>query len=59
MRKALEVYSILNSKHQDVKYTTRKPIQLPTTPTALYELMNINGKNSYLLPKMMPWNKEQ
>lgn len=35
---------------QDVKNTTRKPIQLPTTPTAEYELMNINGKNSNLAP---------
>ena len=35
----------------EVKKTTRKPTQLPTTPTAEYELMNINGKNSYLAPK--------
>jgi hypothetical protein len=42
-----------------VKYTTRKPIQLPRIPIALYELININGKNSYLLPKMIPWKSEQ
>lgn len=30
----------------ELKYTTRNPIQLPTTPTAEYELVNINGRNS-------------
>ena len=30
----------------DAKYTTRKPTQLPTTPIAEYELVNINGRNS-------------
>jgi len=33
-----------------VKNTTRKPTQLPTTPMAEYELVNINGKNSYFTP---------
>lgn len=32
--------------HHEVKYTTRNPIQLPTTPTAEYELVNISGRNS-------------
>ena len=30
----------------DVKYTTMKPTQLPTTPIAEYELVNIKGRNS-------------
>lgn len=30
----------------EVKYTTLNPIQLPTTPSAEYALVNINGKNS-------------
>lgn len=34
----------------EVKNTTRKPTQLPTTPIAEYELMNISGRNSYLAP---------
>lgn len=34
----------------DVKNTNRNPIQLPSTPIAEYELMNINGKNSYFAP---------
>jgi len=33
------------------KYTFINPNQLPTTPTAQYELVNISGKNSYLVPK--------
>lgn len=37
---------------RDVKNTNRNPIQLPTTPIAEYELMNINGKNSYLAPNI-------
>jgi hypothetical protein len=34
----------------EVKKTTRKLTQLPTTPIAEYELMNISGRNSYLAP---------
>lgn len=30
----------------EVKYTTLNPIQLPTTPSAEYALVNINGRNS-------------
>ena len=30
----------------EVKYTTKKPTQLPTTPIAEYELVNISGRNS-------------
>lgn len=43
----------------EVKYTTRNPIQLPTTPTAEYELVNINGKNSYRSPKASRCSSEQ
>lgn len=43
----------------EVKYTTRKPIQLPTTPIAEYELVNINGKNSYRCPKTSRCSNEQ
>ena len=39
------------SEGYEVKYTTENPIQLPTTPIAEYELMNINGRNSYFDPK--------
>ena len=39
------------SGRYDVKYTTENPIQLPTTPIAEYELVNIKGRNSYLGPK--------
>ena len=35
----------------DVKNTTKNPTQLPTTPKAEYELVNINGKNSNFAPK--------
>lgn len=34
----------------ELKNTTKKPTQLPTTPTAEYELVNISGKNSYFAP---------
>ena len=34
----------------EVKKTTKNPIQLPITPIAEYELMNINGKNSNFFP---------
>ena len=34
----------------EVKNTTKNPTQLPTTPIAEYELVNIKGKNSYLIP---------
>lgn len=30
----------------EAKYTTLNPIQLPTTPSAEYALVNINGRNS-------------
>lgn len=43
----------------EVKYTTRNPIQLPTTPTAEYELVNIKGKNSYRSPKASRCISEQ
>ena len=33
------------SERYEVKYTTEKPIQLPTTPIAEYELVNIKGRN--------------
>jgi hypothetical protein len=46
-------------KFYELRNTTEKPTQLPTTPMAEYELVNINGRNSYLRPKMMPWSKEQ
>ena len=39
------------SGRYDVKYTTENPIQLPNTPIAEYELVNIKGRNSYLGPK--------
>ena len=39
------------SEAYEVKYTTENPIQLPTTPIAEYELVNINGRNSYFDPK--------
>ncbi len=42
-----------------MKYTTRNPTQLPTTPMAEYELVNINGMNSYLDPKTRPCTIEQ
>ena len=35
----------------EVKYTTRNPSQLPITPIAEYELVNIRGRNSYFFPK--------
>jgi hypothetical protein len=41
---------VLRVSFYDVKYTTRNPTQLPTTPTAEYELVNISGKNSYFFP---------
>lgn len=40
------------SDRYEVKYTTENPIQLPVTPIAEYELMNINGRNSYFGPNM-------
>lgn len=43
----------------DVKNTTKNPTQLPTTPIAEYELVNISGKNSYLAPKMSWCTREQ
>jgi hypothetical protein len=43
--------AVYNADAHEVKNTTRKPIQLPTTPIAEYELVNINGKNSYFAPK--------
>ena len=43
----------------EVKYTIENPIQLPTTPTAEYELVNIRGTNSYFFPKTISWTKEQ
>lgn len=35
----------------EVRNTTKNPIQLPNIPIAEYELVNINGKNSYFAPK--------
>lgn len=32
--------------HHAVKYTTMYPIQLPTTPIAVYALVNMSGRNS-------------
>lgn len=43
----------------EVKYTIENPIQLPTTPTAEYELVNIRGTNSYFSPKTSSWMREQ
>lgn len=43
----------------EVKNTTKNPIQLPTTPIAEYELMNMSGKNSYFAPKMSWCTSEQ
>jgi hypothetical protein len=42
-----------------VKYTTKNPNQLPTTPIAQYELVNINGRNSNFCPQMIRCNKLQ
>ena len=51
MNGAMPVWYIMyNADAHEVKKTTRKPIQLPTTPIAEYELVNINGKNSYFAP---------
>jgi hypothetical protein len=41
------------------KYTNRNPTQLPTTPMAEYELVNMSGRNSNRLPNIKLWNKEQ
>jgi hypothetical protein len=41
------------------KYTTRKPTQLPTTPMAEYELVNMRGRNSYREPKTILCINEQ
>src|SRR5690606_12585595 len=38
---------------------TMYPNQLPTTPTAQYELVNISGKNSSLSPNTAPCTTEQ
>jgi hypothetical protein len=38
-----------------VKYNTMNPTQLPTTPTAEYELVNMSGRNSYLPLKSRLW----
>ena len=46
-------------KCYEVKYTIENPIQLPTTPIAEYELVNISGMNSYFLPKTNSWMREQ
>jgi len=43
----------------DVKNTTKKPSQLPTTPMAEYELTNISGKNSYFAPNTSWCESEQ
>jgi len=43
----------------DVKNTTKNPIQLPTTPTAEYVLMNIRGRNSYFTPNTISCTSEQ
>ena len=43
----------------EVKYTIENPIQLPTTPIAEYELVNISGMNSYFFPKTSSWMREQ
>ena len=40
-------------------YTTEKPSQLPITPIAEYELVNIKGRNSYLSPNTTLCTKEQ
>ena len=42
-----------------VKYTTRNPNQLPTTPIAEYELVNIKGRNSYFFPNTSSCIREQ
>lgn len=47
------------SERYEVKYTTENPTQLPTTPIAEYELVNINGRNSYFGPKRSSWIREQ
>jgi hypothetical protein len=52
------VYRSMNASYES-KYTTEKPTQLATTPTAEYELVNIRGKNSYLSPNTMPCTREQ
>jgi hypothetical protein len=46
-------------KYQESKKTTKNPIQLATTPTAEYELMNMSGRNSRRAPKMSEWPSEQ
>ena len=46
-------------KCYELKYTIENPIQLPTTPIAEYELVNISGMNSYFLPKTSSWMREQ
>lgn len=51
--------SMLHQLNYEVKNTTKNPSQLPTTPTAEYELININGKNSYFAPKMSWCTNEQ
>jgi hypothetical protein len=48
-----------NPDAYEVKNTTRKPTQLPTTPIAEYELVNINGKNSYFAPNTSRCTNEQ
>ena len=47
------------SERYEVKYTTENPIQLPTIPTAEYELININGRNSNFGPKKSSCMSEQ
>lgn len=39
-------YGLLLLPIYEAKYTTLNPIQLPTTPSAEYALVNINGRNS-------------
>lgn len=43
----------------EVKYTIKKLIQLDTTPSAQYELVNMSGRNSYFAPNASWWNSEQ
>lgn len=39
-------HGCLSKPIYEAKYTTLNPIQLPTTPSAEYALVNINGRNS-------------
>ena len=58
--KRTKVFNLLGyHKCYEVKYTIENPIQLPTTPIAEYELVNISGMNSYSLPKTDSWTREQ